>query len=396
MPTYLRAVVVMALCLTTICSYAESANVEERLARLESAIARLEARLGDTVSAEELAPTLKELSDLSRQLGYDGKTPFVVAKVAGKEQKLSIGGYLHLQGETGKAPDARYTGISDRFLVRRARLTIKGTFAENFEFTAQPDFGNNSISATTGYRAQLADLYAAWTKYPFANVQLGQFKTPFGYEQLMADTKTPLIERSLPNDRITFGRQTGLGLTGTLVDKKLTYAAGLFNGNGTNNGGNDNDHMMSVARLAGTLWSDAQGSLNLGANLLHTRDNGTFNGRRDAWGVDAQFAYGNFSLAAEYLYLKSDAFTGTDTEAEGWSAVASWFFIPKLWQAVVRYESYDANQLVGDNLNRTWVFGLNYCVKGDDLRLSLNYMVGDPAGSLKNQDRLLGRLQLIF
>lgn len=200
--------------------HAATPSLEERLTRLESALARIEARLGDTISADEMAPTLKEFSERTRQLGWDGKTPLTVVKAAGKEQKLSIGGYVQANAEFGGTPDSRWTGISNRILLRRARVTVKGAFSEHFEFTLQPDFGNNSIAGNVGYRAGLADAYIAWTKYESA-VQLGQFKSAFGYEQLLADTKTATVERSLPNDLLTVGRQMGVAIIGTFADKRL-------------------------------------------------------------------------------------------------------------------------------------------------------------------------------
>eukprot|EP01031_Cornospumella_fuschlensis_P006609 gene6609-8219_t len=244
-----RLVRLLALAALPFAVRAATPTLEERLARLESALARIEARLGDTVSADELAPTLKEFSDLTRQLGWDGKAPLTVVKAAGKEQKLSIGGYVQGNTEFGGAPDSRWTGINNRVLLRRARVTVKGSFAENFEFTLQPDFGNNSIAGNVGYRAGLADAYIAWTKYETANVQLGQFKSAFGYEQLLADTKTPTVERSLPNDLLTVSRQMGIALFGTSAGKRISYNVGAYNGNGVNNGNNDNDQFMYAARV---------------------------------------------------------------------------------------------------------------------------------------------------
>ena len=53
----------------------------------------------------------------------------------------------------------------------------------------------------------IADAFVAWTKYEAANLQLGQFKTPFGYDQLVPDAKTLFVERTLANDRLTVGRR---------------------------------------------------------------------------------------------------------------------------------------------------------------------------------------------
>jgi len=207
---------------------AATPSLEERLAKLESALARIEARLGDTVSADELAPTLKEFSDLTRQLGWDGKSALTVVKAAGKEQKLSIGGYVQANAEFGGTPDSRWTGINNRVLLRRARVTLKGAFAENLEFTLQPDFGNNSLAGNVGYRAGLADAYIAWTKHESANVQIGQFKSAFGYEQLLSDT-TATVERSLPSDLLTVSRQMGVAVLGTLAGKRISYNVGAYN-----------------------------------------------------------------------------------------------------------------------------------------------------------------------
>lgn len=376
--------------------HAQTPTLEERLARLEAALARLESRLGDTVSADELAPTLKEYGDLTRQIGWDGKSPFTLAKAGGKVQKLSIGGYLQIQGETGDAPDSRFNGLNDRFLLRRARLTIKGSFVEDFDFTLQSDFGNNSLGNVTGARAQLADLFVAWKKYPLATVQVGQFKTPFGYEQLLSDTKVTTIERSLPNDQLTYSRQIGLSVSGANRAKNLTYSAGLFNGNGVNNGNNDNDRFLYAGRVGIVPWSNATSRVALGLNAVTTRDRGTFTGDRDGYGFDAQFTHRGLELAAEYLHQRRDPLVGATINAEGWSTQASYLFPGKTWQGVVRYEQLDTNQSTANTTSENWVFGLNYLIKGDDLRLSLNYMVGDPAGPLSSQDRLLGRLQIVF
>ena len=87
-------VFVYALLITS--ARAATPSLEERLARLEAQLQRIEARLGDTVSATEIVPVLQEVSDLSRQLGHDPKNPPSVVKVAGKEQKLSLGGFTHI------------------------------------------------------------------------------------------------------------------------------------------------------------------------------------------------------------------------------------------------------------------------------------------------------------
>lgn len=371
-------------------------DVEARLARLEQQLARIEAKLGEKAATEELAPTRREFSDLSRQLGWDGKSQLTVVKPAGKVQKLSIGGYVQAHAEFGDAIDSRYNGINDRVQLRRARVTVKGAFAEAFEFTLQPDFGNNSVAGNTGYRGGFADAFVAWTKHEWATLQLGQFKSAFGYEQLLPDTKLPMVERSLPNDLLTVSRQMGFALLGSVAQKRISYNFGAYNGNGVNNGNNDNDQFMVAGRVAATAWSRGADKLSFGANAFTSRDTGTFTGRRTAWGVDTQLNLGAFELGGEYLRLRQDRRIGTDTTADGWSAIAGWFVVPKALQALLRYETYDANNAASGTESDTWVLGANYFIKGDDLKLTFNYYLGDPAGPLRRQGRFMSRMQVIF
>jgi phosphate-selective porin len=376
---------------------AEEPSVEERLQRIEKAIARIESRLNETVSSDELAPTLKEFSDLTRSLGWDGKSPITAVKPAGKEKSLAVGGFVQLQGEAGDAPDFRFNGINDRFLIRRARLNIKGTFAEGFDFALQSEFGNNSISGVSGYRLQATDVFINWNKYEKANITMGQFKTPFGYEQLLSDTKVLFVERSLPNDQLTFGRQAGVAASGTFADKRLTYSAGIFNGNSSNNGANDNEQFFYVGRVGVVAWSSKEGKLSFAVDGAKMRENSaTLNGHRTAWSTDGQFTYGPFDFAAEYFHHDLDRLAGTDIAMDGWYAQAAYFLPGRKWQLLGRYETFNANKDIAGNESSTWSAGVSYYLKGDDLKFSLNYLLGDPAGPLKDQGRLLGRVQLVY
>ena len=370
----------------------------------------------------------KENADLKTQLGYDGKAPLVVVKPGGKEKSIKIGGFIQGQVETGDAPDARYTGIEDRALLRRARVNIAGTFKEDFDFKLESDFGANSLSEQTAYRAQLTDAFINWNKYEFANVKFGQFKTPFGYEQLVSDTKLTTIERSLPNDRITDGRQIGLGVGGDLFKKRMSYSVGAFNGSGVNNSFNDNESFMWAGRISGVAFegkvADRDTRVAVGVNALTTRDkniskagfgidstpatpaaDNLFTGRRNSYGLDAQVKWWLFGLEAEYLlahFEPSNRVPTDDFDADGWSVMATADVWPKRLQALVKFERFDPNRDLDNTGSATfdssdvWTFGLTYFVKGDDLKFAVNYLLGNAAGARDNQGRLLARVQLVF
>ncbi len=374
-------------------------SVEDRLARLEASLARIERQLSQTVSADELSPALKELSDLEHQLGYDGKTPLNVVKTAGVETKLALGGFVQANYESGTAPDARWAGINDRFLLRRARLSATGAFAENFSFKFESDFGNNSLAAKTGLSGQLTDAFLAWAKYPAASVKLGQFKTPFGYEQLLPDTKIFTIERSLPNDKLTQGRQIGAMLFGDVADKRVSYSVGAFDGTGVNISSNDNQKFMWVGR-AGVVALDSKAAgqkfkISTSTNYFTTIDKGTFNGRREGWGVDTQIVFGPAEIDAEWLRNDSHPIVGRPTAAAGWALLGALNFSAH-WQGIARYETFDSNTLLPGTTTNLWTYGVNYLIRGDDLKLSLDYLSGSQPVPAPHGDRVIGRLQVMF
>ncbi len=378
---------------------AETTATEERLARLEAQLARIEARLSATGSADALAPTLKEFADLEHQFGYDGKTPLSVVKVAGAETKLALGGFVQTNFESGPSPDTRFAGLSDRFLVRRARLFVAGAFVEDLSFKIESDFGANSLAAKTGQSGQLTDAYVSWTKLPAVSLRLGQFKTPFGYEQLMADTKIYSIERSLANDKLTLGRQIGAMVYGEVAAKRVSYSLGAYNGTSTNVNTNDNQKYLWVARtaavVADTKVGDTKLKLTTGANYFTTVDKGTFTGRRYGTGLDAQLVLGASEFQTELLRNDSHPTVGKATAANGWSVLGAYNFT-KQWQGIARYETYDSNTATDNTTTNEWTLGVNYLLRGDDLKLSLDYLSGSQPVPTPHGDRVIGRFQLMF
>lgn len=373
-----RFVAAALLCVSYSAALAET--LEERLAALEKRLGAVEA----------------ENKSLRRQVGAPETA---VATAGGREAKFVIGGFVQSHFESGDAPDARYAGIGNRFQLRRARVNFSGSFAENVIFKVESDFGNNGIAPKTGASGQLTDAFAAWTKFPAASVRVGQFKTPFGFEQLTADTKTLTVERALPNDRLTLGRQIGAALYGDVADKRLSYSLSAFNGTGTNNGANDNQKFMWVGRVSGVAYqgnvSSTKVKLSAGANAFTTEDKGTFTGRRTGTGVDAQLAIGVTEFQAEWLRNDLHPFSGRATVSEGWSLLNVTSITGHV-QSVVRYETFDSNKATSNTTTDVWTFGFNYLLKGDDLKLSLNYLVGNQPAPAADGGRFMARVQVVF
>ena len=363
---------------------APAGSLEARMAALEEQVVQL--------AGENQALRAKLVS------GRD-QTGAVVVLPEGRETKISLGGLMQVQGESSGAPDARYTGISERVQLRRMRIALAGAFAESMLFKFETEYGNASIAGRTGASGQITDACVTWTKYPAFNLRGGQFKSPFGYEQLIADPKTAFVERSLSNDRLTIGRQIGAQASGDIVKSVLCYSAGVFNGSGTNIGSNDNAKFMTVGRLVTTIYAGAVGTQSVrwavATNAFNTVDKGGFTGRRTGFGADTQAGWGPAQVGAEWLRNENHPALGVPVAAEGWYLFGAWSF-NRWWQGVVRYEAYDSCLALANTTTREWTLGFNYFIKGDDLKLMLNYQLGRPPTPTAREGRLLGRMQVVF
>ncbi len=272
----------------------------ERLKNLEDAVRQLQQRNADLEREVKqlksrngpFAPVLSG-PDEKATAGNNNKAVFtapppppVVVVPRASELNLVLGGYVQVNFEDGdvSAFEGRFgqTALKDRFRLRRARINLTGDFAEQFDFKVEGDFENSDGLNSNRTAFEATDIFINWHQFAEANVKAGQWKAPFGLEQLTPDPSLIIIERSLPTGAITPERQIGVQLWGkpfanVWPDGKdlLTYYAGIFNGNGRNTTVNDNNNFMYVGRLESTLFKGFFGKdsyLKLGADVLNSRD----------------------------------------------------------------------------------------------------------------------------
>jgi phosphate-selective porin OprO/OprP len=444
---------------------AQTSPDSDRLEKLERAVeqlqkrnAELEQEISNLKKRTAFAPEFDSKPKTKTKVTSDGKAYVEKAVVTeekkpvfvqqrGPELKLVLGGFIQANFEDGdvSAFEGRFgeTALKDRFRLRRARINLTGDFAEKFDFKVEGDFEQSDGINSNRTDFSGTDIFVNWHQFPEAQVKVGQYKAPFGLEQLTADTVIFFAERSLPTGAITPDRQVGAQLwgkpfTNVWPEQKdlLTYYAGIFNGDGRNITVNDNNNFMYVGRLESTLFTSKvwgqESSLKLGADVLNSRDDKGTNisqtlnllvnddgslspfvlpgaDERTAWSVDAWLKLGPFDLIGEYLQEKVRGRTvdgvppgfGNFT-TNGYYITGGYFLIPKKLQAVVRWEDLNPGQKGNDGI-RSITGGLNYYIHGDDIKLMVDYIhtwsdfrEANPQFGDDQFDEVIGRVQLMF
>jgi len=379
------SIVIALLLLTTIHPLtAQTASESERLQKLERAVEQLQKRnaeLEAEVSSlkKQQAAVVPE-GKMKTKIISEGKTyveklveekPPIYVQQRGPELKLVLGRFIQINFEDSDAfafnGNFGQSAIKDRFRLRRARVNLTGDFAEQFDFKVEGDFGQNDGTNNNRTAFSGTDIWLNWHQFPWAQIKMGQYKAPFGLDQLTPDTSLYTIERTLPTGAITPDRQIGAQLwgkpfTNIWPEQKdlLTYYAGIFNGNGKNTTVNDNNNFMYVGGLESTLFKDVFGKgsfLKLGADVLDSRDDKGTNisqsgnllvnsdgslspfvlpgaDERTAWSVDAWVKLGPFDLIGEYLqeHVNGRTVNGVppgfaDFTTDGYYVTAGYFLI---------------------------------------------------------------------
>ena len=132
------------------------------------------------------------------------------------------------------------------FTIRRAKFKLEGwMFRPDIEFELQlnwPDVDRHRAAERASSRTPTST-GTRRTRRAF-RVRFGQFKAPYGRQQLTSSGSQQFVDRAITDARYNPSRETGLALWGTLGTNKLEYRAMISNGNGRSQATNDNDKFL--------------------------------------------------------------------------------------------------------------------------------------------------------
>ncbi len=302
--------------------------------------------------------------------------------------------YMHIGGWI----QPRYEYRSDAedtssFTLRRLRLDIRG-------HVITPELTYRVMSE----HARTSNLRDAWINYAVNSslqIRMGQFTVPFQWHRDVGPRRQHFAERGVPSETFGFlaGRDLGVMAHGTVLDRTVGYAVGVFDGAGRNVDRSNSDGNMASARakwaLLGALPREESDyayseelQLSIGGGVQGAWDNelrGWALGRSDDdndladWvtgTIDARLAYRGFSLVADG-YWRNVSPDDQDVDSyDGWATMVSAgaFVIPKQLELVGRWSRLRLDSDDPDTELEEWGLGLNVYHHGHDWKTRLNYL----------------------
>jgi len=291
-------------------------------------------------------------------------------------------------GSTGYGePD----GLITAFQIPRARLGFKGTMWKPWLKYALV----YELSQTSGDRdAKLKDAYVEFAAKPLASIRFGQFKVPFGFQELVPDEAQLFAERAITN-AFAPARDQGATILGLTSKKHFGYAAGVFNGSGESKNQDDTglmyagwvywDPLGEYKLSEGSPDAPQQGSVVRFAAGYRTGEPGrgydtagVFEDPNNQDAFNVAFAWKNrrFTATAEYYQqtteTKNPPPATADVDAGGWHVQGSVAAIPQKLDFGLRYAVVDSNTNAPDGAV-TEIRGVgSYFWKGHNLKLLLD------------------------
>ncbi len=225
-------------------------------------------------------------------------------------------------------------------IVRRARLELKGRFANDWEVKSAVDFGLGNVS--------LKSTYIAYTGLKPTELRVGNFKEPLGLNELTSSNYTTLMERSQVTQAFAPGRNMGLGVNSS--GEHWLVQGGLF-GQPADSDDDAGDGWVLTGRGVWTPWREK-------TRLIHIAGSGSYRDLLDGdqirlrarpesrvtdvrlvdtgdmdsvdqqtiWGGEFAAVYGPGSLQAEYIGTWIDRGNGFDNPTfGGWYVLGSYF-----------------------------------------------------------------------
>jgi phosphate-selective porin OprO and OprP len=310
---------------------------------------------------------------------------------APSDEGVQVFGFVQGQYETRFEDET-----SNSFTFERARIGVQGIIPYDFSYYVVVEY-----SPFINPNPYLLDAFVSYTRFKWAKVSVGSFKTPMGLEASMPCNGLITVYRSTATlQMVAPFRDMGMVIIGGDQKTKFQYNLGIMNGSGLATY-DKNKKKDVVARL---LYRPAE-FIQVGANFRYGYP--SYNNNEDSRttiGGEVKANYKNFTLLGEYMMDEGDynrdlgGGCGGELLALGEERSGGWaaFAYKTKWEVepVIKFDFFDSgNEQDYQETNLT--FGVNYYIN-DWTRLQANYIYRSETPTELNNDRFVIQIQAKF
>lgn len=166
---------------------------------------------------------------------------------------LRVGGSVRIEGRFRvqvDATDADTVGTdntADGLDIARRRVGVRGELFRIVEFEV-----DRELQRARPWR----DIWVNVAPFRALQVQVGQFKLPFGLDENVSSTNLNVVNRALLSTHLAPGRDRGIMLHGRLPGRIVRYEAALFDRDGRNARSTDPERVSGGRTLAARVRVD--------------------------------------------------------------------------------------------------------------------------------------------
>ena len=232
-------------------------------------------------------------------------------------------------------------------------------------------FNYNPLSDRNVVQNLFADVYVATNKIPHHRFLIGNSRPPVGFEGGMGPYVLPFLARS--QIARTFGTVRKLGARATGNYSLIDYDLGVYSSDTYFQEFFPGTEFVGWVNLKPLGKTDGRfGKLTIGGGLDAGNRDESFCVTGAYLGWEYKRFMANFEWADANGYNGPSGFMSTK-HASGFYTTLGYMLTNKL-QILARYDEFDPNKHISHNNKREISAGINYFIKGQGLKLIMNYV----------------------